>query len=103
MPIKHINNPVYHLGLETNEAFLTKSLCAIDIFILLENQEKLSKDYSNIQRAYIRLKKFNMDVFALNAISKFTLTFEKNLKSSKPKLRYFNLYRLSYYLKQKHA
>lgn len=103
VPIKHINNPVCHLGLETNEVFLAKSLSAIDTLIFLENQEAFPENYTNIQRAYIRLKKFNMDGFALNILSKFTTTFEKNLKSSKPRLHYFDLYRLSYYLKQKHA
>lgn len=101
--VKHIENPIYHLGLETNEVFLAKSLQAIDTILLLDEQKAIPNDYSDLQRTYVKLKKYNLDRFAVYILRKFGLFFKKNLNSSNPKLLYFDLYRLSYYLKQKHA
>lgn len=101
--IKHIDNPVYHLGLETNEVFMVKSLGALDTLITLENQNMIVHDYSNIQRAYLRLRKYKMNRLASYILNNLTSYFEQNLKSNKPSLLYFDLYRLSYYIKRKHA
>jgi len=101
--VKHIENPIYHLGLETNEVFLLKSLQALDTLILLENQNKIPQDYSNIQRAYKKLEKTLMISPFRILLNNFDSFFKTNLISTNPKLLYFDLYRLSYYLKKKHV
>lgn len=101
--VLHIDNPVYHLGLETNSIFLPKSFRAIDTLLSLEKTEKIPKDYSKLQRTYFKLKGMGLVTPISLFLQKLQPLFEKNLKGPQPKLLYFDLYRLSYYLKQKNA
>src|SRR5699024_7229868 len=73
--VKHIENPVYHLGLESNKAFLAKSIQAIDTLLLLDKQKKIPNDYSKLQRTYVRLKKYNLDRITLYALRKLNSFF----------------------------
>lgn len=101
LPVLHIDNPIYHLGLETNSSFLPKSLRAIDTLLSLEEEEKIPKDYSKLQRTYLKLKGKGLVTPISLFLQKVTPVLEKNLNSENPKLLYFDLYRLSYYLQLK--
>lgn len=101
LPILHIDNPIYHMGLETNKVFISKAIRAVDTLLSLENTGEIPPDYSNLQRAFTKIKSFGM-VQSTKAVLKNRLSFfEKNLSSEKPKLFYFDLYRLLYYLEHK--
>jgi len=95
-PILHIDNPVEHLGLEKAKAFLDKNLNAVS---------NLAKNGQNID---IRLKqiadklaKFNLDGFLHNYVAKHEAKMMENLLSQRPKLYYFDLFRLFHYRKIK--
>lgn len=103
--VKHIENPVYHLGLESNEVFLKKSLRAINTTVDLENSGLLKTNGRPLQQKYIQLRKLGLlrpFRFVVNLMNK---TFERNFDSQNPNLFWFDLYRLSYYskLKKKNA
>ena len=93
-PVKHIDNPVVHLGLEDSENFLLKSLSAVKNLVRLENEGKIEPDFISLQRAYGKLKRFgSLGLFRL--ITRiFSGSMRKNVLSNRPSIFYFNLLRL---------
>lgn len=101
--IQHIDNPAFHLGLETADAFLKKTLIAIQNLHYLE---KLA--YIELLQT-IRLWKIYEKFYFFKAVFKllYLLTkkiFIKNLRGRKPNLLFFDLYKLfslAYYSEKK--
>jgi hypothetical protein len=97
--VLHIDNPIYHLGLETNEIFFNKSLDSVTtkkIYLSkLENIEKIN----SLIKYYLLLKKYKLTgVIAI--IFKATEPFLKRMIFKKnPNLLCFDLYRLGYICK----
>lgn len=101
IPVIHFENPVYHLGLETNEQFLEKSLEAITTTIVLEEKGALPTNSRNIQKIYLKLKKWHaLAIFQLY-FSTIASKVTRNLLSEKPNMRWFDLYRLNHYIQLK--
>lgn len=95
--VKHINNPVFHLGIETNAVYLEKSKKALETLYVLRKQKKISKSQTALLKMFYILK-----VLGLSAIfGKITYTFneriETQITSETPKLWLFDLYRLGYF------
>ena len=98
--IFQINNPVFHEGIEENSVFLEKTKSAIKNLVLLEknivdtSSIKLIKSYNLINKL-----KLTWLIFPLSkTISK---TLERQLLSSRPSLKIFDLYKLIYFLREK--
>jgi len=95
--IKHIDNPTYHLGLETSKQFLDKTKTALDNLKTLTNNNSLNSSESKIIRTYIFMKKlYLVDVIAF-LFKKREIKIENNLLSKKPSLLLFDFYKLGYY------
>ncbi len=96
-----IYNPVIHYGLESSETFFKKSLEAISSIVNMEKSGILPDNFTKLQLSYKKLKSFGM----ISLISLFLMPFQDYFKTriinSKPNLRYFDLYRLLYYIKLK--
>lgn len=91
--IRHIQNPLMHIGLENNHLYLKKTEEAMDSLIKLK--ESLS-DTSRLLIAYHKLKKLHL-ITLIKVWHRYTNRLEKNnLCSSKPNLLYFKLYKLGY-------
>ena len=99
--VKHIDNPVFHLGLETSVSFMEKSLEAVATTLKLEENGLLDTDLRPLQRSYRRLKKWKLvGIFnILNTI--FKTIIKLNLTSRNPSLFLFDIYRLHYYTNHK--
>lgn len=95
--VKHIDNPVVHLGLETNASFIEKTKRGLDSLYLFEKENKIPDDYRPIQKAYQSLQKNGALRFFMAIIRTFEKNILKNLESSSPSLFLFDLYRLYYY------
>ena len=95
--IMHINNPVYHLGLENNACFFNKSMSAIDTLVYLETQKRIDSNINQIQRSYAFLKKWKLTNTFLFLSQKNLKKLKKNAFSKSPYLFLFNMYRLHYY------
>ncbi len=100
--VKHIDNSVVHLGLETSKVFLKKSLESIEVRqgfvkdnILDPNYTKLTSLAYKIEKGFI-LKKILAIVF-----SAFQKIMEKNILSEEPSMYLFDFYRLCYYFYNK--
>ena len=99
--VLHIDNPTVHLGLETSEHYLVKTRTGLQTLVTLEKAKKISENYRPLQRVAYVLKKLRLQQHVLSLLQKQELKILKNLYSSQPNLRLFDLYRLLYYLKLK--
>ncbi|QLC65606.1 glycosyltransferase family 2 protein [Flavobacterium sp. LPB0248] len=95
--IKHIENPVFHLNLESSCLFLNKTKTALENLVLLDYLNKISKNESKIIGSFDFLKKIKLiSIFNL-VFKKSKQKIERNLLSNKPSLFLFDIYKLGYY------
>jgi hypothetical protein len=97
--ISHIDNPTYHLNLETSMFFLEKTKTAIENLVYIINSGKFSNIESKINSAYIILKKLKLVAITAFIFNKTESKIISNLLSGKPSLFLFDLYKLGYYCK----
>ncbi len=99
--IFHINNPVLHLGLDSNLIFLQKTLKGVDNLLKIKYTLKLDESFFDsikICRVYNICKKFRIIWTILFLFFIFKKVIYSNLINSKtPSLLYFDFYKLGYY------
>lgn len=99
--VLHIHNPVYHLGLETSQQYLEKALSAVKSIVALEKKGGIDNDFTKLQQTYLKIKKSGgLGIFKWFIAPK-KQKMEQNFLSEKPNLRWFDLYRLLYYIELK--
>ncbi|WPO77146.1 glycosyltransferase family 2 protein [Flavobacterium sp. KACC 22761] len=92
-----IENPTFHLNLETSEVFLAKTKTALENLVFLHNSRKISSQESKIIKAFKILKKLKLIGFSNFIFKKNQNKIERNLLSEKPSLFLFDLYKLGYF------
>jgi len=93
----HIENPVYHLGIEDSKTFLRKSEEAVLGLKNLVESDLIAQDYVKLSYYFQTIKKYGLkNVFAFT-FRIFKTLFIKQLLSKNPSLFLFDLYRLGYY------
>lgn len=105
IPLVHIDNPLFHDGLDTNEAFLRKTREAIENLYRLMQEERLPKEFeadSRLLRAYRNFERKG----SLPICSWYYQTSHKLMEASlkqAPSLRVMDSYKLFYlaYLSRK--
>ncbi|PID69284.1 MAG: glycosyl transferase [Flavobacteriales bacterium] len=90
----HINNPVWHLGLEDNTVYLNKTKEAIANLYFLYKKSLISPTDSRLLKTALLLKKRKLAKTFDRLFNARKEAIEKNLLSEKPKLYLFNYYRL---------
>ncbi len=96
IPIKHIDNPVYHMGIEENEVFLKKTELALESLHFLIKEQKFSPNYIKIARYLIIIQKtYTRKIFSV-VFNLFKPIIKKQILSSNPNLFLFDVYRLGY-------
>jgi hypothetical protein len=95
--VKHIDNPTYHLGLETSKQFLDKTKIALENLQFITENSSLDSSESKILRIYIYLKRLYLVSFITFIFKKSEVKIEHNLLSQKPSLLLFDLYKLGYF------
>lgn len=97
--IQHIDNPLYHIGIDTNDVYLEKTRQGVaNLVILLENYPNRNLLIQDIRllRVYAKIEKWKLIPlfsFAYLMLKKIMLF---NFKSKHPNLFLFNLYKLNY-------
>lgn len=92
----HIDNPIYHLGLESDVVFFRKSLEAV------KNRKVLLEDYSEIAmtnglaKHYLKLKEIGIDKIVGLGFKLTEPLLRKMILRKKPNLFAFDVYRLGY-------
>lgn len=97
IPVKHINNPTYHLGIEDSKTFIKKSLESVEAINLFIKNDLIDPNYTLISRTHKTISKFRLGFIFSFIYKHFKPNFEKNLLSNKPSLFIFDVYRLCYY------
>ncbi|WP_417875438.1 glycosyltransferase family 2 protein [Winogradskyella sediminis] len=95
--IEHIDNTVYHLGLEDSKTFLKKSLEAVEAIDLFVKQGLLPAHYTRITKLYSQIENSPISKLLSFIYRKYNRIFKRNLLGKNPSLLIFDLYRLSYY------
>ncbi len=106
LKVGHIDNPVYHLGLENTETFIKKSIQSLETSLRFHREGNFPEDFRPVQKLYIKLKKWGLLGIFKGTMRLFVKSIEKNLYSNNPNLKWFDLYRLYHYAKlkdQQHA
>lgn len=100
----HIDNPVYHLGLETNAVFLEKSLLAIDQLVAFEKKFPELHHKTRLQLRYQQLKKWRLTPMLYSGLALLQDRLKNRVLSDTPSLSAFDLLRLHHYIKrQRHG
>jgi hypothetical protein len=93
--ILHLDNPLEHIGLEENKVFIQKSEQAIQNLYLLYQSQHIKREVK-LLRYYILAKKYFLQLFILFFYKCVKNSILLNVFSSKPKLIFFDLYKLGY-------
>ena len=99
--VYHYQNPIMHLGLETNAQFLAKTRNALDTYHYLVQNRMMPASYIKLTRIAEKIKKFSPAFITRLPYKLFNVLLEKQLLSSRPGLFVFDLYKLFYYLQLK--
>ena len=94
--VKHINNEVYHLGLDNNDKFLEKTQNAVEALHYVNNSGNIKTHDISLLRAYKILKYAGLRQPLSWLFKKFEATMVANLLGKKPNLLLFDLYRVGY-------
>jgi hypothetical protein len=95
--ILRIENPTFHLNLETSKAFLDKTKIALENLMFLYDSKKIKREENKITTSFEFLRKLKLTQFSAFLFRKNQTRIERNLFSKKPSLFLFDLYKLGYY------
>lgn len=96
LAIKHIDNPVLHGILESNEEFLAKSELGIQNLLMIYQLEKDIVSKSALLASHVKLKRMGLNGVGRLWFRLFAGPMKRNLLGSNPSLSTFNLYKLGY-------
>ncbi|MCF8362647.1 MAG: glycosyltransferase [Prolixibacteraceae bacterium] len=97
--IKHINNPVYHEGLESNEVFILKTKKGIENLVKLSNSSHDKTDlqcHIKLLHTYNKLCKAGMVNIVATVFKKNEKWLIRQLNKKEPNLKIFDFYKLGY-------
>ena len=97
--VKHIDNPLRHEVICPTKTFLQQTRNSIDNLLIISDlvkpQHQLEESV-NLLRTYQKLEKARIVWLYRLFYKSFKKIIEKNLYSTKPKIRFFDLYKLGY-------
>lgn len=96
IPVSHIDNPLIHIGIDTNKDFLEKTEIAMQSLYKVENM--MPREGNGIVGIARRLRRWHLDVPVRGLFKMFRAPIRANLLSSHPLLFLFQFYKLGYYL-----
>ena len=98
IPVKIMDNPVLHEGLEETSTYIKKSLMAVENLLLLErviDKDLLARNVK-LYNWYIKLDKYLLSGLIEKTERVFHSAILKNLSSYNPSLRFFDWMRLAH-------
>jgi len=96
LKIIHIDNFVYHEGLDSNEVFLAKVKQSIETLVDLYQQQKLPSQ-TKLIKLHNRLEALKLNRLIASCIKPFIPAIEKNVLSPSPSMFYMDLLKLWYF------
>ncbi len=99
IPVLHIENQTYHIGLSTAQQFLEKTKLAVIVLCQMIAHENIGKS-TPIYKSYQFLKTFRLSGFAIFMFYTFKNIMMANLISKRPSLLILDLFKLGIMVKQ---
>lgn len=94
--VLHIDNPVWHLGIDAFERALQKEHESLSALKWLLSNRKLPVDYVRIGNLYTKLRRFGLRPLIAFSFGMLRPLLLRQLKSARPNLAVFDFYRLGY-------
>lgn len=97
IPVYHIDNELYHEGIDTNETLLDKVAAGVANLVKLDSSNKLDDKFlevSTLLSTYRRLKRTLTGKFTLSLLDKFRQPI-RNISSTYNSLVFLDLYKLA--------
>ena len=94
--VTHIDNPVFHTGLESDKIFINKTKAAIENLWELYKLGLISPKENKLLTFFLKVKTFFIRAILAKIFDTFHVLIEKKLSSKKASLLLFDLYKLGY-------
>lgn len=92
--VNHIDNEVYHLGIDDNQSYLEKTNKAVETLSYLYSSKKIQSNTISLLKSYKILRVFGLSRLFGMFMLRFNKKIETNLTGKSPNLFLFDLYRL---------
>lgn len=92
----HLDNEVFHLGIETSEAYLHKKEKAAETLLKLHRANKIENHQNDLLHLFIKLKRYKLHSIFSVVYKVFKKPIQNNLYSANPSMKLLQLYRISY-------
>lgn len=96
IPIQHIENPVFHYGLDEFEVAIKKEHESLMALKNLVEKKLLPTDYVKISKLYATIKLYKMKSVVSVSFKIIKPLLIKNISGSNPSLLIFDIYRIGY-------
>lgn len=94
--VAHIDNQVYHLGIEKSDRYLSKNEEAGTTYLTLLRNGSISAEASSLLSCFSILKRYNLNYTLSTFYKLFKSPLRRNLLGNNPNITLLQLYRLSY-------
>ncbi|MGB3605775.1 glycosyltransferase family 2 protein [Psychroserpens sp.] len=94
--VLHIDNEVYHLGIEPSETYLSKKEKAALTLVQLYNDDPLLEHDNHLLKLFTTFKRYKLNYLASFFFKVSQTALRKNLLGSRPNINYLQLYRIGY-------
>ncbi|MBC3844818.1 glycosyltransferase family 2 protein [Winogradskyella echinorum] len=94
--VYHIDNEVYHIGIEESVLYIQKKEKAAETLITLYRENKINNHQNDLLKLFKKLKRYKLNYIASGFYKIFKNLLKRNLTSSKPSIKILQLYRISY-------
>lgn len=94
--VLHIDNEVFHLGIEQSKTFINKTEQAVNTLLSLYESEHDNNEQNDLLNLFSKLKTYKLIGFFSGFYSVFGAVIKRNLLSSNPSIILFQLYKISY-------
>jgi len=94
--VKHLDNEVYHLGIETSEQYLQKKEQAAEALLFFYETGLITSHENGLLKLFLVLRKWHLNHFFSFIYLIFKNSLKRQLTGKNPSLKLLQLYRLSY-------
>jgi glycosyltransferase involved in cell wall biosynthesis len=94
--VTHINNPVYHTGIENNDVFLDKTKVAVENLLHLHQLGIIDPKVNKLLKVFIQSKRLGITFMLAQLYKVFGKKLEHFINNQNPSLTIFDFCRLSY-------
>lgn len=94
--VKHLDNPVLHLGLDTSKTYLNKVEEAINALLTLLNKNKIQVHQNKLLHVFLRTKYYKLNYVFYVVFILFNPLIKLNLLGHYPNITLLQIYKLAY-------